>query len=206
MDTPEQTIDTATSETPSSETAASETAASETAASETAPAEMPPDRKKIEEQLGALKRKEAELRRALAIADHPALGEAIRAVEGRVYAVTRAEAKMAEGLSKSESKKRETLEKKLGVARAKRDEIQATIDALEAELAPLGEERARAAEAERKDAMERLLAALATHDDAFRAAGVEASALVPELGRLLPDVQAMAESLVATRDAAKLPD
>lgn len=203
MDTPEHTIDTAVPETAATETGA------ELAGGETAPQAVEarePDRKKIEEQLGALKRKEAELRRALAIADHPALAEAIRALEGRVYAVTRSEAKMAEGLTKSEAKKRETLEKKLGAARAKRDEIQATIDALEAELAPLGEERARAAEAERKDAMERLLAALATHDDAFRAAGVEASSLVPGLDRLLPGVQAMAETLVATRDAAKLPD
>ena len=85
MDTPEHTIDTAASETAPAEMAPAETASVEMGGSETAAQAVEarePDRKKIEEQLGALKRKEAELRRALAIADHPALAEAIRALEG----------------------------------------------------------------------------------------------------------------------------
>ena len=73
-----------------------------------------PDRRKLEEQLESLKRKEFELRRALTIADHPVLADAIRELEGRAYAVARAEGKLAQGLSKAEERRRDTLEKKLG--------------------------------------------------------------------------------------------
>jgi hypothetical protein len=60
------------------------------------------DRRRLEEQLEALKRRESELRRALAIADHPELAEAIRELEGRAYAISRVEAKLAQGLTKAE--------------------------------------------------------------------------------------------------------
>lgn len=157
----------------------------------------PVDRKRIAEQLEALKRKEAELRRALAISDHPELADAIRALEGRAYAVARAEAKMAQGLSKSEERRRDTLEKKLASLREKRAELDAHIGELEAELSSLTEERVRAFEGERRDAMERLLAALGTHEAALRAAGLEASSLVPEIAGFMPEIRALAEALVA---------
>lgn len=161
------------------------------------------ERRRIREQLGALERKQAELRRALAIAEHPALGDAIRVLEGRAYAVARAEAKMSEGLSRAEERRREAAEKKLAVARAKHTELARQIAALESELAELGEERTRALEAERRDALEKLMAALGAHDAAFAAAGVDPVALVPEVGRLLPEVRAIAEEIVARgRDAS----
>jgi chromosome segregation ATPase len=160
------------------------------------------DRKRIEEQLEALKRRESELRRALAVADHPELAEAIRALEGCAYALSRAEGKLAQGLSKAEERRRETLEKKLAVAREKRAEIDAQIAELEGELATLTEERTRAFEAERQEAMERLLAALGTHTAALATAGLEASALVPELGRWMPEIRGLAEKLVAGRAQA----
>src|SRR6187402_2004414 len=71
-------------------------------AGKTAPAES--DRKRLAEQLHALKRKEFELRRALAAAEHPELAESIRLIEGRAFAVSRVEAKLAEGFSKAEAR------------------------------------------------------------------------------------------------------
>lgn len=157
------------------------------------------ERRRIREQLEALERKQAELRRALAIADHPDLGDAIRAIEGRVYAVTRAEAKMAEGLSKSEERRRETLEKKLATSRSKLDELTKQITELERELHELGAARTEAFEAERRDAIEKLMSVLSAHGAEFETAGLELTSLVPELARLMPEVRALAEDIVARR-------
>jgi hypothetical protein len=161
------------------------------------------DRKRLEEQLEALKRKEAELRRALAIADHPALAEAIRELEGCAFSVSRAEAKMAQGLSKSEERRRETLEKKVSGLREKRGELDAQIQQIEAELAELGELRTQAFETERRDAMQRLIATLGMHQAALNTAGLEAAHLVPELARWMPEIIALAEQLVKQRDIAR---
>jgi chromosome segregation ATPase len=150
-------------------------------------------RRKIEEQLAALKKKEAELRRALAVVDHPELGDALREIEGRVYGVTRAEAKLAQGLSKAEERKKETLEKKLAAAMSKKAEIDAQIAEIEAELAPLGQERHRAAEEERKEALLALLATFTGHEKLLEVAGLDVPQLVPELARLLPEVRALAD-------------
>jgi hypothetical protein len=155
----------------------------------------PNNRRRIEEQLEALKRREAELRRELAIADHPELAEPLRLLEGHTYAVARVEAKMAQGLSKAEERRRETLEKKLASLREKRLEIDTQIAELEAELAPLGEARMLAFEAERKDCMERLLAALGTHEADFQRAGLDTGVLVPDLSRLMPEIRSLAETL-----------
>src|SRR4051812_20300377 len=110
------------------------------------------ERRRLEEQLNALKRREAELRRALAIADHPELADAVRALDGATYSVTRIETKMAQGLSKSEEKRRETVEKKLAQAQEKRAELDTQIADFRAELSALGEERTRAFELERREA------------------------------------------------------
>jgi hypothetical protein len=155
------------------------------------------DRKRLEEQLDALKRKEFELRRALAVADHPGLGEAIRAIEGRAFAVSRAEAKLAQGLSKSEARRSETIEKKLGALREKRAELDVQISALESELAGLGTERLTTFESERRQALEQLLIALGTHDAALSSAGMEANSLVPEITRWLPEIETLAKQLSA---------
>jgi chromosome segregation ATPase len=181
---------------PTAELAASEAATEGAEAHEEGEAaNAPSHRKRIEEQLEALKRREAELRRELAVADHPELAEALRVLEGHAYAVARVEAKMAQGLSKAEERRRETLEKKLASAREKRQEIDAQIAELEGELAPLGEARTKAFEAERRDCMERLLAALGTHEAQFQSAGLDSTALVPELARYMPEIRALAESL-----------
>jgi len=158
-----------------------------------------PSRKRLEEQLEALKRKETELRRALVIADHPELADAIRALQGRAYAIGRVETKLAQGLSKSEERRRETLDKKLGALRAKREELDTQIGALESELHALGQERTAAFELERKQALEQLLIALGTHEPTLRAAGIDASTLVPELNQWLPEIEGLAERLVAER-------
>ena len=158
-----------------------------------------PTRKRLEEQLEALKRKETELRRALVIADHPELADAIRALQGRAYAIGRVEAKLAQGLSKAEERRRETLDKKLATLCAKRDELNTQIGALETELHALGAERTAAIELERKQALEQLLIALGTHEPSLRAAGIDASTLVPELNQWLPEIEGLAERLVAER-------
>jgi chromosome segregation ATPase len=164
------------------------------------PAELTPAaaRKRLEEQLDALKRREAELRRELAITDHPELEPAIRLLEGSTYAVSRIEAKIAQGFSKAEERRRDTLEKKLGGLRDKRAELDTQIAELEAELHTLGD-RARAFAGERRTALEQLLAVMSTHDAALAAAGLEATSLVPELARWLPEIRAMAETLVSER-------
>lgn len=158
-----------------------------------------PTRKRLEEQLEALKRKETELRRALVIADHPELADAIRALQGRAYAIGRVEAKLAQGLSKAEERRRETLDKKLAALSAKRDELNTQIGALETELHALGAERTAAIELERKQALEQLLIALGTHEPSLSAAGIDASTLVPELNQWLPEIEGLAERLVAER-------
>lgn len=155
------------------------------------------DRKKLEEQLEALKRKEIELRRALMLADHPVLAEAVRAIEGRAFAVGRVEAKLAQGLSKSEARRKETLSKKLCGLREKRAELDEQITQLETELAGLGVERVQVYEAERREAVQQLFVALGTHDATFREVGVEPSAIVPEIIRFLPEIEALAEHFAA---------
>jgi hypothetical protein len=161
-----------------------------------------PVRKKLEEQLEALKRKEFELRRALAIADHPELAEAVRVIEGRAFQISRVEAKLAQGLTKSEERRRDTIEKKLGSLRDKRAELDAQIGVLESELLALGAERATTFGSERLQALEQLLIALSTHQAALDAAGMEASSLVPELARWLPEIEVLAEQLAAARPSA----
>jgi chromosome segregation ATPase len=156
------------------------------------PAPTLSERQRIEEQLLTLKRREAELRRALAIADHPALADAIRELEGRVYAVSRAEDKLAQGLSKAEERRRETLERKVATLREKRAELDTQISALDTELAGLGVERTRGFEQERDSALEQLFVAMGIHGGAIEGAGLEAAQLVPELERFLPKVQELA--------------
>lgn len=187
--------------------AAAEKAESEAAPDSASSGEEPlsgrQDRKRIEEQLDALKRREGELRRALAIADHPDLADAVRQLEGASYAVARVENKMAQGLSKSEEKRRETVEKKLAQALEKRSELDAQIAEFEAELRKLGEERIAAFNAERREALIQLIASLNSHAVAFSDAGIDPSSLVPDLVRLMPEVQVLAEELVKTRDHAQ---
>jgi hypothetical protein len=175
--------------------------AADAAVDEQAQARSPQDqgdeREHIKEQLNTLKRREFELRRALAIAEHPELADAIRTLEGRTYAVAKAQAKLAQGLSKAEERRRDTLERKLSGLREKRAALDAQIGELDSELAALGVERTRTYELERQAALEQLLAALGTHGNALGAAGLEASELVPELEAWLPEVHACAEAFVA---------
>ena len=160
------------------------------------------DRRKLEEQLEALKRKESELRRALTLADHPALAETVRVLEGRIYAVARVEAKLVQGPSKSEARRRETIAKKLASLQEKRAEIDAQITQLEAELTALGADRTQVYESERREALAQLMVTLSTSEAQFREAGIEVTTLVPELARLLPELEQLAEGMVAARDAA----
>lgn len=138
-------------------------------------------RDRIQQQLELLKQREAELRRELAIADHPELADAIRQIEGRAYGVSRVEVKMAQGLTKAEARKKETLEKRLSGLEERRAEIDAQIEAIVTELQPLGEARLLAFQHERAEALVRLGAVLAEHDEALRAAAVDVTSLVPAL-------------------------
>lgn len=158
------------------------------------------DKRRLEGQLEALKRREFELRRALAVADHPELADAIRVLDGRAYALARVEAKLAQGLSKSEERRKETLEKKLGVLRAKAAELDAQIAELDAEYAVLVGARSTALEAERRAALNNLVACLGEHAAVLSAAGLDAADLVPEIGQRMPEIRAAAQQLV---DAAR---
>lgn len=172
-----------------------------------APAEAEPakvenpalEKKRIEEQLEALKRRESELRRALATASHPELADAIRLIEGKAYGLSRVELKMAEGLSKSEERRKQTVEKKRAGLLEKRAELDAQIAELDSELAALGIERTQAFELERRGAMEQLVAALGAHGAELSAAGLEASQLVPDIARWLPEIQQLAEELAGAK-------
>ena len=159
-------------------------------------------RKKLEEQLEALKRKEVELRRALVMADHPELVDAIRLLQGRTYALERVEAKLLVGLSKAELRRQETLQKKRDSLSDKRAELDRQLAELDSELHALGTERQQGFESERKQALSELLLALGTHDPALHAAGIEATELVPEIGRWLPEIEALAETLASGKTRA----
>lgn len=149
------------------------------------------ERKRLAEQLDALKRKELELRRALVMADHPELVGAIRAIEARALAVSRAEAKLAQGFSKSEARRREVIDKKLVALRDKRAELDAQIVAFESELGGLGTERLSTFESERNQALEQLVIALGTHVAALSAAGLDAVGLIPEIAGWLTEIEAI---------------
>jgi len=162
----------------------------------TEPAALGTDKKRLEEQLEALKRKELELRRAIAIADHPELADAIRLLDGRAYALTRVEAKIAQGLSKSEERRKETLEKKLDVLREKSAELSAQIAELSKEHESLVLARVTALEGERRAALHDLVASLGEHSATLSAAGLDAGELVPEIGQRMAEIRAAAEELV----------
>ena len=157
------------------------------------------DRKRLAEQLDALRKKEAELLRALAITDHPDLADAIRTIEARVYCVARADAKLAQGLSKSEARRQEVLTKKLTALREKRTELDTQIAALEAESEELGAARLTDFQRERQDALQELMVALATHDSALDAAGLSVQSLLPELSSLMPELEAIARAVSQPR-------
>lgn len=157
------------------------------------------DRKRLAEQLDALRKKEAELLRALAITDHPDLADAIRTIEARVYCVARADAKIAQGLSKSEARRQEVLSKKLTALREKRAELDTQITALEAESEELGASRLTDFQRERQDALQELMVALATHDSALDSAGLSVQSLLPELSGLMPELEAIARTVSQPR-------
>jgi chromosome segregation ATPase len=167
------------------------------------PAARSVDKRRLEEQLEALKRKELELRRALAVADHPELADAIRLLDGRAYALTRAEAKLAQGLSKSEERRKETLEKKLDVLRTKAAELDAQIAELSAELSTLVDARLTGLEAERRAALDDLIACLGEHAAALSAAGLDAADLIPEIGQRMGEIRAAAQALVDAHGSAR---
>ncbi len=171
-------------------------------------AELPPppereleklDRKKLEEQLEALKRKEAELRRALTLADHPELLESVRQLEGRAYAVARVDAKLEKGPSKAEARRREAVTKKLGALEDKRRELDTQIEQLHAELTALGADRAAQHEQDRREALEQLLVTIGEHEPTFREAGLEIAQMVPDVAKLLPEIEKLAETLVGAK-------
>jgi hypothetical protein len=157
----------------------------------------PSTKRKLEEQLEALKRKEAELRRALLVADHPALAEAIRLLQGRTYALERCEEKLALGLTKAELRRRETLHKKRASLAEKRAELDGQIAELDGELHGLGVERQRGFEAERRQALEELLIALGAHLGEIQAAGLELTELLPDVKRWLPEIEQLASQKTA---------
>jgi hypothetical protein len=159
--------------------------------------EEPPSKRKIEEQLEALKRKEAELRRALVVAEHPELAEAIRLLQGRTYALERSQDKLALGLTKVEVRRRETLQKKRASLEGKRAELDAQIAELDGELLGLGVERQRGYEAQHRQALEELLLALGAHLGQVQAAGLEITELLPDLKRWLPEIERLAAQKTA---------
>ena len=177
--------------------ASATTEASETSEAKAAAPDLTPqdEKKRLEKQLDALKRKESELRRALLVAERPELSEAIRTIQGHAYSVQRAEEKATAGLSKAEVRRRETLEKKLTGLREKRGELDRQIETLEAEQGTLGAEQVATSKAERHQALGQLLRSLSVHAAEFSAAGIDAQSVVPELGRLMPELELFAREL-----------
>ncbi|MEC7525295.1 MAG: hypothetical protein VYE22_35760 [Myxococcota bacterium] len=150
------------------------------------------ERLRIEQQLAQLERKQAELKRQLAMASHPELADALREVEGRAYGVTRVEEQLAQPLTKSEERQRAKLEKKLAGAREKRDALDAQITELETELSALSDERVAALQDERRAALHQLFTVLAQHSEGFESAGLQVAELIPELDVWLPELRALA--------------
>ena len=159
------------------------------------------ERERIAEQIATLKRREAELRRALAIVDHPDLADPIRQLEGRAFAVAQAESKMAQARSKAEERRLGTLQKKLRSVQEKRAKLDTQIAALEEEISTLGEARMRAFEEERQAALQDLLVVVSQHRAELSDVGLDLEVLVPELRSWMPEVEALAERLVAGADA-----
>lgn len=187
---------------PSRETLASEPPAG------TAAGDAAAERRRLEAELAAVERKREELARALLVNAHPELADPLRVLSGRLYAVARVEERMREPLSKSEVRKVESLGKKrdsLLVRRAeldaKRGELEHEIAGVERELAQLGDERTRAFERERGEALEQLVVAMAQLGPAFDAAGVDPARLVDGLDVRMPDVKATAEALASRASA-----
>ncbi|GAB5545566.1 MAG: hypothetical protein RLP09_33035 [Sandaracinaceae bacterium] len=178
------------------ETAPEPVASSDESAASSAPvdeaAQAEKERERIQQQLAQLERKQAELKRALAMANHPDLADALRQVEGRAYGVTRVEEQLAQPLSKGEERQRAKLEKKLGAAREKRAALDAQIAEIEAELGGLVEDRVAELHAQRQTALHQLFTVLAQHSDGFEAAGLKVAELIPELDDWLPELRTMA--------------
>jgi hypothetical protein len=105
-------------------------------------------------------------------------------------------------LSKSEARRQEVLTKKLTTLREKRSELDTQITALEAESKELGSSRLSDFERERQDALQELMVALATHDPALDAAGLDVRSLLPELGTLMPELEAVARTVSGPRASA----
>ncbi|HEY4120749.1 MAG TPA: hypothetical protein VGM56_22945 [Byssovorax sp.] len=170
------------------------------------------DKKRIHDQLEALKRRESELRRELAIADHPALRGALRTIERGAAGVAAVDARIAEGLSKAEERKREVLDKRHEAAVARRDEVKTKIEELgaklgeleakvvelDAERAALGEVRTTALELERRSALTVLAAALVEHGPAIAAVGLDLPALVPALDGYRADILSLTDGAPAS--------
>ncbi len=94
-------------------------------------------------------------------------------------------------------------EEKLSQALEKRAELDTQIAEFRAELHALGEERTQAFEAERREGLMGLIASLSSHAAAFEAAGLDPASMVSDLARLMPEVRALAETLVQARDASR---
>jgi hypothetical protein len=187
--------------------AAAEAAAEVVGAMETA-SDPAKERQRIEEQLALLEQKKRELSKALALADHPALAAPLRMIEGRLYAVSRAETQMAAGLSKSEEKRKESLAKKRETLALKKAELEAKLAeaaeqilAIDKDLLALGDERRLALESERNAALEALVIALSEHGPAFDAVKVDPAAIVEGLAPRMGEVHATAERLAGTAKA-----
>lgn len=162
------------------------------------------ERQRIEEQLALLEQKKRELSKALVLADHPELQAPIRMIEGRLYAVSRAETQMAAGLSKAEekrkeslAKKRETLALKKADLAAKLAEVEDQILVIDKDLLALGDDRRDAFEAERNAALEALVMVLSQNNAAFDAVKVDPVSIVEGLAARMGEVHATAERLAA---------
>ena len=166
------------------------------------------ERHRIEEQLALLEQKKRELSKALVLADHPALQGPLRMIEGRLYAVSRAETQMAAGLSKSEEKRKESLAKKRETLALKKADLASKLAeaedqllAIDKDLLALGDDRRVAFEKERRSALEALVIALSEHGPVFDAVKVDPAAIIEGLAPRMGEVHATAERLVGTAKA-----
>jgi hypothetical protein len=91
------------------------------------------------------------------------------------------------------------LTKKLSALREKRAELDTQITVLEAEAQELGSARLSDFQRERQEALQSLMLALATHDPALDAAGLDVRSLLPELSGLMPELEVIARSVSENR-------
>jgi len=153
------------------------------------------DRQRLEQELRAVRRKELELMRAIVVADHPQLGEALTVLETHMQRVVSAQQQLAEGLSESDRRRHAELTELMNGLKQQRADLNLEIEAHECELRALGEERSQRLQFAEREALHALATAHQEHERSLLSAGANLEVLLPGLLALLATAQADDERL-----------